>query len=209
MSTNLTSNLSNDQIWLGFPVRLTRIAGSLTSPIRLRLGLRLEGGIWSVTLKRVCFPSSSAKTLASRARALARTMSSLSWAKLRRNTSSFSCAHRSERGVPAGPIPPRDDRPLISSEEKDEEGDMGERNEVRSCWKCRSYSCRWRCRARCLSSSCCFSKRAMAVCIKKNHRTRWGKKKWKPIVSSCVTIYDLLEWDRWTFLWAQAPHVQN
>ena len=165
ISTSLTSNLSNDQIWFGLLVLRTSMAGSLISPIRFRLGLRLAGGIWRVTLKRVCLPSSSAKTLASRAKALARTISSRSWARLRRKYSSFSCAQRSDRPCP-DPALPRNERLLRSSEENDDEGDMGESTiDERSCWKCRSYSWRCRWRARCLSSSCCFSSRAIAVCL--------------------------------------------
>lgn len=165
ISTNFTSNLSNDQIWFGLLVLRTSMAGSLTKPIRFRFGLRLAGGIWRVTLKRVCLPSSSAKTLASLAKALARTISSRSWARLRRKFSSFSWAQRSDRPDPLLPLLLRKERLLKSNDdENDDEGDIGESIEDRSCCKWRSYSCFWRCRALCLSSSCCFSSRAIAVC---------------------------------------------
>ena len=52
-------------------------------------GLRFWGGIWSVTLNRVCWPNSSAKLLASRTRPLARKMSSRNLARLRLNVSSL------------------------------------------------------------------------------------------------------------------------
>lgn len=158
MSINLRSSLSNDHIWFGLPVRLTRMAGSLTRPRRFLFGLKLAGGICRVTLKRVCLPSSSARTFASRASELARTMSSRSCVRLLRNCSSFSWAQRSERGVM---LPLR--KPRCSHGEIDDDGDIGDRIDERRWWNWRSYSCRWRCRARCLSSSCCFSNLAMAA----------------------------------------------
>jgi hypothetical protein len=67
----------------------TRREVGMVNKITFLLGLRFWGGIWSVTLKRVCCPNSSAKLLASRTRPLARRMSSRSLAKLRLKVSSL------------------------------------------------------------------------------------------------------------------------
>ncbi|CAN8009163.1 unnamed protein product [Ixodes pacificus] len=91
MSITLFSRFSIDQTWLPRPLRFTRMAGSLTKALRCR---GLAAGICRVTLNSVFLPISSERKLASRTRALARTMSSRNLARLFLNSSSIGRATR-------------------------------------------------------------------------------------------------------------------